>query len=345
MLIFFILCQCIRAADITFYVDPDAAGAGDGTSFADGYTSLSAFNSAEATDLVSAGNNYVVLLRSSAGTNDTTNFNWDDATWALDATHTVTLRQDDFPADGIWDDSAYIFEHDGGATSGMIFSEGFIHIDGMQVLVTVTGTDTFIGFQVINSNYPTRTHNFEKVIFRGNSSSSGLAEGIICSESDATINMINCVFYNFVNGADPDHRGARVTVGTLNLYNCISYNNYIGFYQQGGTLNATNCAVGNTTDDWFGTVLATTCIDDDDEDASIDPAGGDWANEFTDAANGDFSLVSGGNCIGNGTDDPSSGLYSDDIIGTARSSTWDIGAFEFVGSSGPPAIIYEILID
>jgi hypothetical protein len=61
----------------------------------------------------------------------------------------------------------------------------------------------------------------------------------------------------------------------------------------------------------------------------------DWSQDVIDVDNGDFSLVADGNCIGNGTDDPSSGLYSDDIIGTARTSTWDIGAFEYVAA--PPA--------
>jgi len=55
----------------------------------------------------------------------------------------------------------------------------------------------------------------------------------------------------------------------------------------------------------------------------------DWSDELTDPGT-DFSLVVGSNSIGNGTDNPGSGLYSDDIIGTARTSTWDIGAFEYL---------------
>ena len=35
------------------------------------------------------------------------------------------------------------------------------------------------------------------------------------------------------------------------------------------------------------------------------------------------------------TSNPASGLYSDDIIGTARTSTWDIGAFEYLAGSPP----------
>jgi hypothetical protein len=38
--------------------------------------------------------------------------------------------------------------------------------------------------------------------------------------------------------------------------------------------------------------------------------------------------------VGEGTDNPGSGLYSDDIIGTARSSPWDIGAFEYTSGAG-----------
>ena len=99
-------------------------------------------------------------------------------------------------------------------------------------------------------------------------------------------------------------------------------------------MTATNCVAGNCTDDFNGTITIANCCSDDGDGANPQgPLGADWDNEFTDKDNGAFSLLVGGNCVGNGTDDPGSGLYSDDIIGTVRTSTWDIGAFEY----GAPA--------
>ena len=61
----------------------------------------------------------------------------------------------------------------------------------------------------------------------------------------------------------------------------------------------------------------------------------DWDAAFTDYSNGDFSVKNDSSVLyGAGTDNPGAGLYSDDIIDTARSSTWDIGAFEYVAAGG-----------
>jgi len=83
------------------------------------------------------------------------------------------------------------------------------------------------------------------------------------------------------------------------------------------------------------------CSDDGDGTNAQGPSGGSWANEFTTPGT-DFSLLAGGNCVGNGTDDPGAGLYSDDIIGTARNTTWDIGAFEI--AAAPPATAGQVII-
>ena len=92
-----------------------------------------------------------------------------------------------------------------------------------------------------------------------------------------------------------------------------------------------NCIVLNNTDDFSGCTVSYCCSDDGDGSYSQSPAAG---GEFTNLQGEDYSLVSGANSINTATDDPGSGLYSDDIMGTARSSPWDIGAFEFV--SGIP---------
>ena len=103
--------------------------------------------------------------------------------------------------------------------------------------------------------------------------------------------------------------------------------------------------VGNNTDDfgaWTSASSSYNCSDDDDVGTNKrTPSSLDWDNELADANNGDFTIVTGGNCIDNGTDDPGSGIYSDDIIGTTRTSTWSIGAYEDgLGSGTVPKMVF-----
>ena len=74
-----------------------------------------------------------------------------------------------------------------------------------------------------------------------------------------------------------------------------------------------------------GTTVDYCASDDGDGTNAVAPSGANWANEFSNAAGGDFTLVAGGNCEGGGTDDPGSGLYSNDMDGDAYTSPWSIG--------------------
>lgn len=56
------------------------------------------------------------------------------------------------------------------------------------------------------------------------------------------------------------------------------------------------------------------------------------ATDFVDFTNDDYSPESGGKLEDNGTD--LSGTFTDDITGTTRSGTWDIGAYERVAAGG-----------
>jgi hypothetical protein len=77
-------------AEIIRYIDPDATGAGDGTSWADAYVSMFAFDAAEETDLVTADNWMHVYCRASSGTADAL------ATtitgWTTDDTHYILFE-------------------------------------------------------------------------------------------------------------------------------------------------------------------------------------------------------------------------------------------------------------
>lgn len=147
--------------------------------------------------------------------------------------------------------------------------------------------------------------------------------------------------YNSVIHGEWDYGGycASASVVTFYFYNCsIETDNHgQGLREAAATFVAKNCAVFNTSDDFNSITTIENCASDDgdgDNPQTLDDTD-NYAAEFTDMPNGDFSLVLGSVCIENGQDNPGSGLYSVDIIDIARSSTWDIGAFEYVSEEPP----------
>jgi hypothetical protein len=114
-----------------------------------------------------------------------------------------------------------------------------------------------------------------------------------------------------------------------------------GIYVRDESATIKNSAIFNTGDDinhvGTGSNTVDYCASDDgDGTNSVSPSGSDWSNEFSDPANGDFTLLNTGNLydagVGPGTD---SDVPSADIDGDSRSgSTCDIGADEYVSAGG-----------
>jgi len=109
-----------------------------------------------------------------------------------------------------------------------------------------------------------------------------------------------------------------------------------GFYVKNNLFdNCTADASGTITDSYNATT------NDNTKGLTANGANNRFSQTFSfkDAGNHDFTLLtSDSGARDYGTNDPGSGLFSDDIIGVSRSGTWDIGAFEaqlsFIGSAG-----------
>jgi len=331
LLLVLLLCAPCWSAQIIRYVDPDATGAENGRSWTDAYQTLKDWNTAEGTDLDAANNYMTVYCRSSGGTADTDLCNIGG--WKTSATDYIEIIGTDFPSDGKYSTSAYRIEVTNANTGLITVSEDFVSISNIQFKVTCTGIAGGYGINV-NGTGAGSELTVDSCIIQGVSSTSGVCYGVFINDFNMSCKISNCVIYGFVNGADAEHAGIRNWISiTTNVYNCTIYGCYNGIYKFLGTVNATNCAVGNTSDDFRSLSSVTYCMSDDgDGTNSQDALSGDWDNEFVDANNGDFTLVVGGNAIDNGTDNPGSGLYLDDIIGTTRVSSWDIGAYEYAAS-------------
>ena len=339
LLLIFCLCSICQAAQVIRYVDPDAPGpAHDGTSWNDAYLSLSTWEAAEQTNLDAANNYMTVYCRSSAGTNDATPCTINGFTTSVD--DYIEIIGTDFPADGLWDDSAYILEN-ASAAYALAISDLNVTVRNLQVLFTRDGTNA--------------------------------RSGILVGAANTTLDSLILKADGVESGTNKYNVGVYINVGNAKVYNCLIYGLWathtwygLGFYCEYGPTPAilnctvegtvggtsfiryyncnpviTNCA--NVNSGSFGVGAISTpdidnCISTTNTGTNPQaPVDTDWDNEFTNIAGGDFSLVAGGNCIGNGLDDPSSGLYLDDIIGTVRNSTWDIGAFELAGAAPPAA--------
>ena len=329
------------ATEVTVIVDPDNGAGTD-------YTSLAAAIAGEARDLVTADEQLTIKCRCTGGTAD----------------GAVTV--DGFTTDAtryvkIWTDPTESYRHAGIFPSGnkyriestnaiaLTVQDNYVRLVGVALKLTLTtGTSYCIRTNAGGGNF-----RVEKCFLLGDCTGTGGAVGIYAYINGTTLTVISSTVTGFISSSNPTDTGFAA-LSAFNsstafwLYNCTLCNSYYGLVigPNGGSY-AYNCAVFNNANDFHSSGATLTidyCASDDgDGTNAVDISPGateadDWAACFTDYANGDFSLKSDSVCVGAGTDDPGSGLYSDDILGNTRTSTWDIGAFEYVSFKAAWAI-------
>lgn len=166
----------------------------------------------------------------------------------------------------------------------------------------------YIGYCIIKGTGPFAADNYDTAIHP-------TATGIVT--------IYNTIVYNWTSsGTKP--RAIVSDAGTINCYNCTVYNvSGIGLYDSGGTFTVKNCAVGQTNDDFNGCDTIDYCASDDatGTNAQTLDSTNNYANEWTDAPNGDFRIVGAGSVMDEaGTNNPEGGtLYDDDFIEETRS--------------------------
>jgi len=332
VLLLFWFCPICNAGTIERYVDPDAVGGGTGIDLANAYTSLQTCLDTEARDLTNnGGDTFIAYVCSTGGTDDTTPVVI-SSSWGTNEAYDITVIQTDFPTNGIWDDSKYILS----TTNNVCISlnkEVYMTVENMQILVNGSGSSYAMGVYV-PSGISTCKLYFDSCIVKGNSTTTQDCYGFRLNDSSVTTYIYNCLIYGFVNENDPQHYGIWAdSVATVYIYNSTIFNNYLGINQDSGSVVVKNTVSCNNYDDFEGSFTTIDYCASDDGDGTNgvdwDAEATDWAAAFTDYSSGDFSVKdTDSDLYDAGTSDPGSGLYSDDIIGTTR-TTWDVGAFEF----------------
>lgn len=333
-------------AEIIRYVDTASDGDGDGTTAAltganCAYASLSAWEAAEETTL--DGNWMHVYVAASAGAADIlscTITGWTQ----VDSDDKIVIEAS--PGQGAiasgWKTDRYRMEV--ADNSCIYINEDFVQIRGLQLKGTWSSADVY-GIRVGTALNTSVIHiDSCRIWIVGDVD--GNQRGISGGDgTDTTLYIYNTIVEN-TGGADGNVIGIRPNAAAGYIYNCCVRGFYYGI-RNDATLIVKNTASFDNDDDFYGTITVDFCASDDGDgtnDVAESGGGAGWPNDFEGAATGDFRLKSGSGLVGHGVDNPGTGLYSDDIDGTARTSTWDVGAYEYVSGGGSivPIIMNEI---
>lgn len=300
-------------ADLGHIADP--GGTGD-------YLSLNSLNVAQAQDLTDGdGDTYTATLISSDGSADTAQT--DITGWVTDVDNFITIKADTgHEAGSTWNASKYRLDYNNWGYA-ITISEDYTVVYGLQIF-----NDNANGSGLILAAANCRIERC--FAYGGGSTGNGFDAG-----ANGVNIFVNCVAVGW------NYRGfdSCNNIDEQYYYNCTAINNENGFrLREYETTQLKNCySGGNNDEDYengFGVSVWTTCYSSDGTGTTTTSAcstsSGVYFTNVT-AGSEDVSINSAkSDLIDSGTNDPSGGLYSEDINGDARGHKWDVGADEYI---------------
>ncbi len=293
------------------------------------YVSLNALEAAQEQDLTDGGGDTYTATCTTTGDNAADTPVVLISGWTTGAANYISIEAastDRAVAAGLDTNKYRLAPNSGAASVGIDCREEYVRFDGLQIIVEDFSTSIGVYARLIG------TSEIRVSGCRIESGGVNTTYGININDTDTTAYIWNNIVYKLNIGIYVKASAAAY------VYNNTVYGNSLGIARQGGTVDAVNNVSFKNGTDLSGTynLIDYNASDDNTGTNNVAESGGgvEWPDDFVDAAAGDFTLKSGSNLVGGGTDNPGSGLYSDDIEGTERSSPWDVGAFEFVAAGG-----------
>ena len=288
-------------------------------------------------DLVDADLIAQALCTSGDESNDTTTAiidGWD----STDATRYIEVKGGDFPDDGIFDGTKYLlYNNDVAGTGVLTCIENNVRLTNIQVSMTGEGGGDRAGVS-FNAGGAGDSRIDSCIFTADDTGVTGTFYGLRVN-SAGTLTVVNTLFIRFDESGSS--RAVRIDGGTVDFYGDNWYDCGDAIRRIGGTVSAKGCTIALCDDDINGTVTLTySCTEDDQAGTNFGPSGGDWDNEFTNAAGNDFSLKVDAACIDSGDGTEAKAFTTVDIVDTTRGpadADWCVGAFEFVAA--PPGTI------
>ena len=245
---------------------------------------------------------------------------------------------------GKWDTGKYRLEITAATNSIIAIYEDYVRVEGLQLSANRSTSGYLIGLNFKNLGAGATfyvSNNIIRNIGVNNNYTNGdaIQLGWVTGSSPYTAYIWNNIFYSDTvdvwNGIRLDDSS-----WTAYLYNNTAYKLYYCFRVASGVATAFNLLAQSCTDGFNGTFNSSSS--NNASGISSDAPGSNpqtGSVSFVDSSNYDFHLSSGDTiALNNGVSDPGAGLFSTDIDGETRSSSWDIGADEYVATATASAL-------
>lgn len=296
------------------------------------YTSLSAWNTAEATDLVADGDSHICeCYKGDYGTGGGVNFINDSvylsSSWNMNSSHTLTIKTPDaqrHTGRPKFNGDYTGFAIKSNATWSSVLSLGSrnnVTVDGL-----IADADADDGMRCFSASNESENNTIKNCIAL-NATYSG--QKSFDFRSADIIALINCIAIN-------SHAGFELSrYGFAKVYNCGAYDcssDGYTFFNTGTADIAKNCWAKDCGTGFNGHSGGSHTIENCATDDTSLPTGSNNRNSqtftFIDEAGNYFAPAHNDTAL-KGFGQDLSGIFTDDILGNTRSIPWDIGAFIF----------------